>query len=87
MKIDNFFTELIDVLLQAGFAARDQKILFTGTAATKLDQLKYFLYLMYRSGELDSKKYIEISMLLSEIGKMLGGWRKQLLKTEGASRS
>jgi len=47
-------------------------------AALKLDLLKFFLQLSWECKALDSKKFANISELTVEIGKMLGGWQKQV---------
>ena len=42
-KIDSLFTDLIEMLLLAGYAAPDQKYSFIVRAATKLDLIKFFM--------------------------------------------
>lgn len=49
-------------------------------ASTKLDVLKFFLQLSWEIKALDNKKYSVLSQKLNEIGKMLGGWQRQLIK-------
>jgi hypothetical protein len=43
-----------------------------------LDALKYFLKIAWELKSLDNKKYLAISNALNEVGRMLGGWKKQL---------
>lgn len=87
IKIDTYFTEIIALLVRAEFAHSQGKVQILNTASQELDALKYFLHLAHRCDELGVGKYIEISALLLEVGKMLGGWRKQLSKTANASSS
>lgn len=47
-------------------------------AVTKLDLLKFFLHIAWEIKALDNKKFILLSEKLNEIGKMLGGWFRQL---------
>jgi len=47
-------------------------------ASAKLDSLKFFLQIAWEIKALDNKKYIALSENLSEIGRMLGGWQKQV---------
>ncbi len=79
-KIDNLFTDTIELILLAGYAQREQKSAVVDRASTKLDSLKFFLRLMNVTKELPDKKYLEISQPLNEVGKQLGGWRKDLCK-------
>ena len=50
-------------------------------AIRKLDTLKVLLMLLWETKSLRDKKYIALSTPLDEIGKMLGGWNGQLIKT------
>jgi hypothetical protein len=77
-KIDGLFTDLIELLLLAGYAGADQKYTFVVRAATKLDLLKFFMQVAWEVKCLDHKKYAIFSSPLNDIGKMIGGWQKQL---------
>lgn len=44
----------------------------------KVDLVKLLLQLCWEIKALDNNKYGHLSEKLSEIGKMLGGWKKQL---------
>ena len=77
-KIDNLFTDTIELLLLASYASRTQKASIVARGSTKIDALKFFLQVAWEVKALDNKKYIRLSEHLAEIGKMLGGWRKQL---------
>ena len=78
IKIDNLFTDLIECLLLAGYAGKDQKAAFITRAATKLDSLQLFIQIAWEIKSLDAKKYGAISVPLHEVGKMIGGWKKSL---------
>jgi len=58
--------------------AKEQKRIILQKAANKLDLLKFFTQISWEIKSLDNKKYITLSELLNEIGKMLGGWNRQL---------
>ena len=49
-------------------------------AGAKLDLLKLFLQISWEIKALDNKRYIALSEKLDEIGRMLGGWQKQLTR-------
>jgi hypothetical protein len=80
IKIDALFIETTEFIFIASRLSKDQKIPFVQKANAKLDLLKFFLQMSWEIKSLDNKKYIILSEHLEEIGKMLGGWQKQLLK-------
>ncbi len=79
-KIDNIFIEIIEMISSAAFSSRSEKLPYIKVAIRKLDTLKILLLVLWESKGLDNKKYITISALLHEIGKMLGGWYGQVNK-------
>ena len=79
-KIDNFFTEIIECLFLASRLASEQKLPYLQRASSKLDLLKFFLQLSWECKALESKKYIEISEHLEQIGRQVGGWLKDVAR-------
>lgn len=77
-KIDSSLVETIESVFVASFLAKEKKILYVERAAAKLDLAKFFIQIAWETKALDNKKYILISEQLTEIGKMLGGWLRQL---------
>ena len=75
-KVDILFTDLLEIILQARYANKENKLSFIDKATIKLDLLKFFLQIIWQTKSLDSKKYLQLSEPLSEIGKILGGWKK-----------
>ena len=47
---------------------------------TQVDLLKFFLQIAWEINSLENKKFIALSEPLNEVGKMLGGWYRQLEK-------
>lgn len=80
IKIENLFTETLELTLFSGYSPKTQKLAMVYKANIKLDALKFFLKILWEIKALDNKKYILISQPLAEIGKMFGGWIKQLQK-------
>jgi len=78
-KIDNLFLEIIGLLFSASYLNKQEKLPIITKASNDLDLLKFFLQIAWEIKVLDNKKYITLSEKLNEIGKMLGGWRKQLI--------
>jgi hypothetical protein len=79
-KINVLFTDVIELILTAGFTSREYKPALVQKASIKLDTLKYFLQLAWELKALDNKQFASVSGPLVESGKMLGGWQKQLVK-------
>ena len=77
-KIDLLFSETIEAIFVASYLFKSEKLPYLQRATTKLDLLKFFFQLSWEVKSLDTKKYARISEQLSEIGKMLGGWSKQV---------
>src|SRR3989338_1395997 len=77
-KIDGLFLETIELILLAGYARRTQKLTVVERASSKLDTLKFFLRVAWEIKAIEHNKYAKLSEPLLEVGKMLGGWRKQL---------
>lgn len=80
VKIDTIFTDCLELLLLAKYSDKNSKLILINKAITKLDSLKFFLQIAWEIKALDNKKYFYLSKPLAEIGRMLGGWRKQLIK-------
>lgn len=76
IKIDILFTDLLEIILQARYASKENKLSFIDKATIRLDSLKFFLQIIWQTKSLDNKKYLQLSEPLAEIGKILGGWKK-----------
>ncbi|MFH1088977.1 MAG: four helix bundle protein [Candidatus Uhrbacteria bacterium] len=79
-KIDNFFTDILELAFTAKFTKHDEKKIFLETLSRKLDQLKFFMTLLWETKSLDAKKYAQISEKLNTIGRRLGGWLQNISK-------
>lgn len=78
-KIDSLFVETAGLLFTASSVSKDQKLPVILKAITAFDLLKFFLQVAWEIKSLDNKKYAALSEQLNEIGRMLGGWHKQLV--------
>jgi hypothetical protein len=67
-------------VLTASYVSKENKLVIVQKASLKLDILKYFLQLTWSLKAIDNKKFADISTQLAEVGKMIGGWQKQLTK-------
>ena len=79
-KIDAVFMEIMESILSAKYSGKDNKSLLINRAISKLDSLKFFLQIAWEIKALDNKKFAHLSPPLSEVGRMLGGWKRQLEK-------
>ena len=80
IKIDNIFIEIIEFVFTASYVRKEYKLPYLQKTISKLDLLKFLLQILWEIKALDNKKYIVISEKLNEIGRMLGGWNRQLSK-------
>lgn len=79
-EIDTLFIEIIEAISAATFLSREEKLPYICLATRKVDTLKLLCMILWETKSLDTKKYIALSEVLDEIGKMLGGWNGQLTK-------
>lgn len=83
-KIDTAFVDTAELIFIASYLGKHQKLPYIQQATAKLDLAKFFLQILWEIKGLDEKKYIYLSEKLNEIGKMLGGWNRQLMKENAA---
>ncbi|MEK7507849.1 MAG: four helix bundle protein [Patescibacteria group bacterium] len=79
-KIDGLLIDTIEAVFIARYLAKEKKLVYLERAGGKLDLAKFFLQILWEIKSLDNKKYITLSEQLEEIGKMLGGWIRQISK-------
>lgn len=80
VKIDNLFTDCLELALLAGYANREDKSKIIQKLSAKFDCLKFFLKTLWELGALETKKYSALSLPLAAAGKMVGGWINILKK-------
>jgi len=76
LKIDSLFVQTIENLFIASYKTKEQKTIYLNKASDVFDLVKFMLQVTWEIKALDNKKYIALSQILIEFGKMLGGWRK-----------
>lgn len=79
-KIDGLIIETAGLLFTASWKKEALKLPYLQKSEIKIDELKFFLRFAWEITVLDDKKYIALSKLVDEIGKMLGGWQRQIEK-------
>lgn len=59
---------------------KQEKIPWLRLAIRKNDTLKILLMILWETGSIENKKYIDMSVMIEEVGRMLGGWNGQVSK-------
>lgn len=78
-RIDSVFLGAIEYCFLASYSNGTEKQALLSKGIARVDLIKLLLQLSWDIKALDNKKYIVLSENLGEIGKMLGGWKKQLI--------
>jgi hypothetical protein len=78
VRVDNIFTEILEITLVAQYTKREDKKRFLEELSRKLDNLKFFVALLWETKGLDTGKYGQLSQKLATAGRMLGKWTQIL---------
>lgn len=87
VKIDALIIEIAGLFFTASRLPKEQKLPYLQKSGLKLDALKFLFQMAWEIKSLDNKKYISISEKLDAIGKMLGGWMKQIEKQNSPNKN
>ena len=85
-KIDKLFVEVVELIVLATFLPRQEKYPYLRQTIRKFDTLKILIMILWETKSLDNKRYINLSVPMNEIGKMLGGWMKQNSPTQAEEK-
>ena len=78
-KIDDIFLSILELIFRATFAHdKFEKLSLVYQAIARTDLLKFFLQIGWEHKVLDHIVYGNIILQLDEVGRMLGGWKKNL---------
>ena len=79
IRIDDTFLFLLEFLFRACFAYdKFEKLSIVTQANGKNDLLKFFLQMAWEQKIVDHTQYGKMILLLDEVGRMLGGWKKDI---------
>ena len=78
-KIDDVFLAAIEYCFLASYSVSSEKLVFVDRAIARVDLIKLLLQLAWDIKAFDDKKYLHLSEHLAGIGRMLGGWRRQIV--------
>jgi hypothetical protein len=76
--IDARFILVLELLFTATYQDREQKMPTLGRVQTGIDMISFLLRIAWEVKALDTKKYAELGEKLTEVGKMVGGWKRGL---------
>lgn len=71
--------ETLEYIFLASITPREKKLPYLERGAAKFDLLKFFLQLAWEVKALDNNKYALLMEPLNSIGRMLGGWQKNII--------
>ncbi|MDP1625400.1 MAG: four helix bundle protein [bacterium] len=77
-KIDDMFLSSIEYCFLASYSQIAEKTILLNRCISRVDLLKLLVTLAWDTKAIDTNKYAVISESLFEIGRMLGGWKRQL---------
>lgn len=78
-KIDDIFLSLLELIFRTCFSYdKFEKLSLVSQAIAKSDLLKFFLQIGWEHKIIDHKTYGELIIHLDEVGRMLGGWKKNI---------
>ncbi len=79
VRVDDTFLSLVEFIFRACFGYdKFEKLSLLSQANAKNDILKFFLQIVWEQKLLDHTQYASLILLLDEIGRMLGGWKKSI---------
>jgi hypothetical protein len=80
LRIDNAFLDLLTALRRASFSEPRQKIPLLEMAVVKIDDIRFFIQLLWENRLVSNEQYISLNLNLETIGNNVGGWRKETIK-------
>ena len=87
LKIDDGFLALLEYIFRATFAYdKFEKLSLISQIIGKCDLLRFLLQIAWEQKIIDHKIYGEIILKLEEVGRMLGGWKKNLEEKTPANK-
>ena len=84
-KIDNYFFDLLETIFAAIYLSGEPKINKLTLASAELDGLKFFLQLAWENKCISLERFSALSEELNTTGRMLGGWRKDIISKTPAN--
>ena len=77
-KCENTTLTLLEALIETSHRQGEDRIHSLYIISNKLDLLKVLIRLAKETHTIDHQQYLEIQLIIQEIGKMVGGWIKSV---------
>ena len=81
-RIENKLLDLLEVAYITYFTEKENKVKKINECILDLDAIKFLVHVTWEGSLISHKQCEEIGEKLKEIGKMFGGWRKNLQNPE-----
>lgn len=78
-KIDDVFLAAIEYCFLASYSSSAEKQVWIDRGIARVDLLKLLMQLAWDIKAFDDKRYVHLSEQLAQVGRMLGGWRRQII--------
>jgi len=79
-RIENKFLDLLELSYIAYFTSIDKKTEKVSECILVLDTLKFLISVAWEGKIISNKQCEEVALKLEEVGKMFGGWKKNIEK-------
>ncbi len=86
-RIENKFLDLLDLAYLTYFTKKEEKVARISECILSLDTLKFLVSVAWEGKLISNKQYEDVAQKLEEVGKMFGGWKKNLDNPEKKNRS
>ncbi len=86
-RVENNLLDLLEQIYLAYFSPKEEKPAKVSDCILRLDALKFLIAVAWEGRILSQNHYQEIALKLEEVGKMLGGWRKNLDNPDKKNRN
>lgn len=85
-RIESKFLDLLELSYSAYFTDKEKKIAKIAECVFVLDTLKFLITTAWEGRLIANKQCEDVAKKLDEIGKMFGGWKKNLENPERKNR-
>ncbi len=86
-RIENKFLDLLELSYSTYFSEKEKKSDKICQCILILDTLKFLLSIAWEAKLISHKQFGDVAAKLDEVGKMFGGWRKNLEYAEKKNRT
>jgi hypothetical protein len=86
-RIENKFLDLLELTYIAYFTEKDKKLEKITECILILDTIKFLASVAWEGKIISNKQYEDVALKLEEVGKMFGGWKKNLNNPEKKNRN